>query len=104
MEDSGMKKITLITAILILLLSTTAWAQKKDDKEPKDERGPGSITVMVDGLNCPTSLGSGTFAIQAWSFGATQSGTTSSGGGGGAGKATVSDLHVQKQFNECSPL
>ena len=99
-----MKRITLITTVLILLLSTTAWAQKKEEKEQKDEKGTPSITVKVDGLNCNTSLGTGTFAISAWSFGASQSGTASSGGGGGAGKATISDLHVQKQFDECSPL
>jgi len=98
-----MKRITMITAVLILLLSTTAWAQKKEEKEQKDERGFASITLKVDGLTCNTSLGTGTFAIQAWSFGAQQSGSSSTGGGGGAGKATISDLNVQKHFDECSP-
>jgi len=84
----------------MFLLTTPAWAGQK---EAKDEKGPNAITLKVDGLNCNGALGTDTFAIGAWTFGATQSISTTGGGGSGAGKATITDLNVQKQFDECSP-
>ncbi len=92
-----MRKVTFVAAAFILLLATTAWSE---DKEPK---AAATITVKVDGLTCTTSLGSGTFPVHAWAFGATQSIASGSGGGAGAGKAMVSDLSVQRKFDECSP-
>ncbi|OED39501.1 Hcp1 family type VI secretion system effector [Chromatiales bacterium (ex Bugula neritina AB1)] len=40
--------------------------------------------------------------ILAWSWGATQSGTTHMGGGGGAGKVNVNDLSVTKYIDSAS--
>jgi type VI protein secretion system component Hcp len=94
-----MRRITFLAAAFIVLLATTGWSE---DKEPK-AASTATITVKIDGLTCTTTLGSGTFPVQAWSFGATQSVASGSGGGGGAGKATVSDLSVQRKFDECSP-
>jgi len=94
-----MRKVTYFAAALILLLATTVWSEDKEAKTASTS----TITVKVDGLTCTTSLGAGTFAVQAWSFGATQSGGSASSGGAGAGKASVSDLSVQRKFDECSP-
>ena len=89
-----MKRIALLVAVCALVLVTTTWAEDKP---------AASISVKVDNLSCSSALGSGTFPILAWSFGATQTGDLSGGGGGGAGKAVGSDLNVQKRFDECSP-
>ena len=89
-----MKKNTVLTAAFVLLLSTSSWAAGKTAS---------TITVNVDNLNCTTALGASTFSAQAWSFGATQTTSSTSGGGGGTGKATVSALKVEKNFDQCSP-
>lgn len=89
-----MKKKCLFTLVLLLLVATAAIAQDK---------GGSTISVKVENLNCSTPLGSGTFNVQSWSFGASNTGDTSGGGGGGAGKATVTDLSVRKKFDQCSP-
>jgi type VI protein secretion system component Hcp len=78
----------------LTLLGATSWAQDKPAS---------TITVKVDDLSCTTVLGTGTFNVQTWSFGATQSASGSTGGGGSAGKATVSGLKVAKTFDQCSP-
>lgn len=41
--------------------------------------------------------------ILAWSWGASQSGTTHVGGGGGSGKVSVNDLSVTKWIDKSSP-
>jgi type VI secretion system secreted protein Hcp len=43
------------------------------------------------------------FELLAWSWGASNSGTTHTGGGGGAGKANVQDLSITKYLDENSP-
>src|SRR5687768_1634472 len=62
-----------------------------------------AIAVSVGNLGCSTALGSDTFAVQAWSWGASNPVDLSAGGGGGSGKVSVSDLAVQKAFDACSP-
>ena len=89
-----MKRAIAITAAFMLLLSTSSWAAEKPAS---------AITVNVDNLNCTTALGVATFNAQTWSFGAAQTGGSTGGGCGGAGKATVSGLKVQKNFDQCSP-
>jgi type VI protein secretion system component Hcp len=62
----------------------------------------------VDGLNCSTPVGTGTFAALSWSFGANQSSTTgSASSGAGAGKASpasLTSLNLTKRADSCSPL
>lgn len=97
-------RICALLMTVFLLLTATAWSQSGKGHAPVPEaRAQSIITVKIDGLVCSGPLGSGVFSVQAWSFGAVNSGTSSTGGGGGAGKATVSDLNVQKKFDECSP-
>jgi type VI protein secretion system component Hcp len=93
-----MKRTCTLLLLIPALLATIAWSQ--------DKTANGSIIVVtVDGLNCSTTAGSASFNAQAWSFGATDTleiGGT--GSGAGTGKATTSNLVVQKMFDECSPL
>jgi type VI secretion system secreted protein Hcp len=42
--------------------------------------------------------------VLAWSWGASQSGSTHMGGGGGAGKVNVQDISVTKYIDKSSPL
>jgi len=42
--------------------------------------------------------------ILAWSWGATNSGSTQSGGGGGSGKANIQDISITKYVDKASPL
>lgn len=46
----------------------------------------------------------GTFEILAWSWGASNSGTTHQGGGGGSGNASFQDISFSKYLDETSPL
>src|SRR5437868_6714146 len=59
-----------------------------------------SIAVAVQDLGC-TAAGANAFSITGWSFGATNSATIDAGGG--AGKASVSNLEIVRQFDACSP-
>jgi len=61
-----------------------------------------AIAVSVGNLGCSTALGSDTFAVQAWSWGASNP-VDLSGGGGSAGRVSLSDLAIQKAFDACSP-
>jgi type VI secretion system secreted protein Hcp len=47
---------------------------------------------------------SGEIEVLAWSWGATQSGTTHQGSGGGAGKANFQDISFTKYIDKGSPL
>ena len=48
--------------------------------------------------------GIGQFEVLAWSWGASNSGTTHQGGGGGAGKASIQDLSMTKYQDQFSPV
>jgi len=56
----------------------------------------------IDGEAVDKSHG-GEIDVLAWSFGASQSGTTHMGPGGGAGKVNVQDLSVTKYIDKSSP-
>jgi type VI secretion system secreted protein Hcp len=95
-----MKKITTLLAVTILL-AATASAQNGQ------ARGFGrrsTIVVTVEGLSCTTSAGTGMFPALSWSFGATQTVSTTAGGGAGAGKANITDVTVTKRTDSCSPI
>ena len=64
-----------------------------------DKKAPAvpKIRMTIDGP------GFGPFEVLAWSWGASNSGTTHTGGGAGAGKANVQDLSLTKYLDENSP-
>lgn len=93
-----MKKSSLLL-VVALALTVSALAEN-----PGRGFGPkSSITVSVDGLNCTTSLGAGAFPALSWSFGANNTTSTAGGTGGGAGKVSLSDLHISRRTDSCSP-
>jgi type VI secretion system secreted protein Hcp len=93
-----MRKLSI--AISVLVLSVAAAAQGPPQVAAKPQA---SIEAKLTGLTCTTAAGTATFAVQAWSWGASNSSTFTSGGGSGAGKANIQDLSVSKKFDECSP-
>jgi type VI secretion system secreted protein Hcp len=98
-----MKKLCLVATLL--LVSVAAVAQGASEMHIKPPAPKASITVNIAGLSCQTTAGTNMFSVQAWSWGASNPVTIgSAGGGAGAGKASVSDLVVQKNFDQCSPV
>jgi type VI protein secretion system component Hcp len=93
-----MKKLGFAICLL-LLFSVRSFAQ---DVPANAKQTKSTIVVQVNGLNCSTAMGQGTFNAVKWSFGATDT-TTVTGSGGGAGKAMVGTLNVEKRWDECSP-
>src|SRR2546427_5769353 len=87
---------------IVLSFATAAAAQGPPGLEKKSPRAESRITIKIAGLECTTTLGSGTFSATAYSFGASQETTTTTGGGAGAGKAVVLPLNATKAFDECS--
>jgi type VI protein secretion system component Hcp len=88
-------------ATVVLVLSAGVAAQGPPAKGPA---GKSAIGVTLGSLGCSTAAGTDAFDVLAWSWGASNPADSSGGSGGGAGKATVSDLTIQKAFNACSPL
>jgi type VI secretion system Hcp family effector len=74
-----MKSIRLILG----LLTVAGFAAAED-----------TISIRVDGV--------GTCAVQAWSFGATNSAQVSTSGGSGVGKAAFAPLMVTKAVDSCT--
>jgi type VI protein secretion system component Hcp len=88
------RRISLLAVVYALFMSTTARAQ--ESKPPQS-----FITVIAEDLKCTTPLGSGIFGVDAWSFGAAiAKGTINTEG---IGQANVSDLNIQKKFDDCTP-
>jgi type VI protein secretion system component Hcp len=85
-------------AIATLMLTMTAVAQDSPGSDATI-RPRVTITVTVDGLNCTTSAGPGTFSALTWNFGVTEASTS---GGGGAGKPSFGNFNITKHFNACS--
>lgn len=91
-----MKKFGVLLFVFCLCVAASAQNARATNRS--------SIVVTVDGLNCSSSLGTGAFAALAWSFGATDSISTSgTGSGASAGKVTVSNLTISKNADSCSP-
>ena len=71
-----------------------------------------ALTAMTAALAAPLpSVGTltipdpfGSSPVLAWSWGASNSGTTHEGGGGGAGKANIQDLSITRYADGQSPL
>jgi type VI protein secretion system component Hcp len=71
-----------------------------------------ALTAMTGALAAPlASVGTltipapfGSSPVLAWSWGASNSGTTHEGGGGGAGKANIQDLSITRYADGQSPL
>jgi type VI secretion system secreted protein Hcp len=83
--------------VLILLAAAVATAGAQDAISIKLD--PGSASVP----GCTTRLGAGTFAVQSWSFGASDPvSILSSGAGGQTTRSTLSNLVIIKQLDECS--
>ncbi len=94
----------LATALFATVIATSAAATGSASSAGFDRARramPSTITVAVDGLSCMSSMGSGTFAVRSWSWGAANE-SPSIGSGGGAGRATVSNLTIKKAFDACS--
>lgn len=95
---------TLATALFTTFIAANAAATGTTANAGFDRARramPSTITVAVDGLSCRSSMGSGTFAVRSWSWGAANE-STSSGSGGGSGRAMVSNLSIKKAFDACS--
>src|SRR5262249_41771242 len=103
LESTRRLPVTRMIAIMIFVVSlaTAAAAQGPPGLEKKELQERSSITVKVAGLTCTTALGSGTFSVSAYSFGATQETSAAAGGGGGTGKSTVMPLNLARAFDEC---
>jgi len=95
-----MKKLTLLVTVG-MLLHAAAWAQNSQNRLFNHRS---SIVVTVDGLLCTTSAGTQMFPALTWSFGATQTATTTGGGGTASGRANITDVSVSKRTDSCSPL
>jgi type VI secretion system secreted protein Hcp len=91
-----MKKIGVL--LFVFAIGVAAFAQNGRSQNRS------SIVVTVDGLNCSSSLGTGAFPALAWSFGVTDSLSTSgTGTGGSSGKIALSTVSISKHADSCSP-
>ena len=95
---------TLCISLCSLLLAAVGFAQGPPITVPSQKIvSPRSqITMNIGGINCTTAAGTNQFAVQSWSWGASNP-VTIGGGGAGSGKASVSSLNVMKKFDACSP-
>ena len=59
-----------------------------------------SMAMAVAGLACTAGAGAGTFAVQSFSWGASNPAPPP---GGSGGKVSISSLNVMKKFDACSP-
>ena len=87
----------VLVAAGVCALSAGLAAQGQPAKGAKS-----AITVSIGALGCTTSLGTDTFPVLSWSWGASNP-VDLSGGGGGAGKVNLGDLAIMKPFDACSP-
>jgi type VI secretion system secreted protein Hcp len=95
------RKIAFV--ILVLFLVTAAAAQGLPGQATPKLPLQSNISLKIANLGCTTSLGTNTFKVSAYSFGAVQDTSSIGSGGGAAGKATVQPLNATKRFDECSP-
>ena len=92
-------------ASTVLLLSTGLAAQGNSGKGNAGNaaKPQSAIGVTLPSLVCGTTAGTDAFSVQAWSWGASNSGSVTAGGGAGAGKVNFTDVSVIKGFDGCSP-
>lgn len=95
-----MKFAATVFCLFALPAITIAQGPPSQAKSPQPKS---SITIVVPGLNCTTAAGVGGFAVQAYSWGASNP-VTIGGGGSGAGRVSISSLNIVKQFDSCSPV
>lgn len=81
------KHLAAASFVIALTAMTGAWA---------------APLASVGTLTIPAPFGSS--PVLAWSWGASNSGTTHEGGGGGAGKANIQDLSITRYADGQSPL
>lgn len=92
-----MKTLCVLVCVLVLMLPLAAQnPQARTIVHPQS-----AINITVPGLGC-TAAGTNMFQAQAWSWGAAAPATTG-GTGGSVGKATISDLIIDKSLDGCSP-
>jgi len=62
--------------------------------------------LKLDGIKgeSPDEKHKDEIAIESFSFGVHQAGTSAAGGGGGAGKVSFDDIHITKKADVASPL
>jgi type VI protein secretion system component Hcp len=84
-------------------LPVVTFAQGPPAKSNAPQAPKSSITVTVGNLSCTTPAGAGTFAVQSFSWGASNPVSFVAGGGAGTGKASISSLNIMKSFDACSP-
>jgi len=94
-----MKLVCVAASVLVLSVGVAAQGNTgKGNSKPAS-----TITLALGGLQCTTPVGTDAFGVQAWSWGASNPTVLGGGGGAGTGKASVSDLNIQKAFDACSP-
>ena len=97
-----MKVMTTLACLVALSVATVAQQSPPDRSNSPLEKS--SITVAMPGLNCTTPVGAGSFAVQSYSWGASNPAVIGGPGGPGSGKVSISSLNVTKQFDACSPV
>lgn len=93
----------MTTLFCLVALPVVTMAQQAPPAQANAPLAKSSISISVPGLNCTTAAGTGNFAVQAYSWGASNP-VTFGGGGTGSGKVSISSLNVMKQFDSCSPV
>lgn len=84
----------LVGGLLALTLAASAQAQSSR---------AGNNPSQSAGVSMSLTVGNDTTSVLAWSWGASQSGTTHMGGGGGAGKATFQDMSFTRYSDALTP-
>lgn len=84
----------LVGGLLALTLAASAQAQSAR---------AGNNPSQSAGVSMSLTVGNETSSVLAWSWGASQSGTTHQGGGGGAGKASFQDMSFTRYSDALSP-
>ena len=97
-----MKRVWIASAVLLFSTGLGLAAQGNSGKA-NNNKPQSAIAVNLSGLGCSTTVGTDAFSVLSWSWGANNPADLSSGGGGGTGKVQVSDVHVTKPFDACSP-
>jgi len=96
-----MRKTGTLFGLGVMFLAMYSFGQNAPAAASANNKHASTIVVQVNGLNCSTSLGQGSFDVEAWNFGATDNIDESTGAP--VGKAVVGTLNVKKNWDDCSP-